>query len=93
MQASTSDFISLSAFARVVAEHLRDSLGTSATEKRVFNLDEAAEYCGLTRDSFKKWSATGFAEFDRTSAGASTKQTWIPGLTVIKSKLAQETAA
>ena len=54
MQTSTSDFISLSAFARAVADHLRDSLGTSATEKRVFNLDEAAEYCGLTRDSFKK---------------------------------------
>jgi excisionase family DNA binding protein len=54
MQMNTSDFISLSAFAKAVADHLRDSLGNSTTEKRVFNLDEAAEYCGLTRDSFKK---------------------------------------
>ena len=50
----TSDFINLPAFARAVAEHLKNSLGGTAAGKRVFNLDEAAEYCGLTRDSFKK---------------------------------------
>lgn len=50
----TSDFINLPAFARAVAAHLKDSLGSTAAGKRVFNLDEAAEYCGLTRDSFKK---------------------------------------
>ncbi|HJY08055.1 MAG TPA: helix-turn-helix domain-containing protein, partial [Bryobacteraceae bacterium] len=37
-----------------LAEQLKDSVGNGAAAKRVFNLDEAAEYCGLTRDSFKK---------------------------------------
>jgi excisionase family DNA binding protein len=54
MQTNTSDFINLPAFARAVADHLKDSLSGAAGAKRVFNLDEAAEYCGLTRDSFKK---------------------------------------
>lgn len=51
---NTSDFINLPAFARAVADHLKDTLAGTAAGKRVFNLDEAAEYCGLTRDSFKK---------------------------------------
>lgn len=51
---NTSDFINLPAFARAVADHLKDTLAGTATGKRVFNLDEAAEYCGLTRDSFRK---------------------------------------
>jgi excisionase family DNA binding protein len=54
MQTNTSDFINLTALARAVADHLKESLSGIATAKRVFNLDEAAEYCGLTRDSFKK---------------------------------------
>jgi predicted DNA-binding transcriptional regulator AlpA len=54
MQASTSDFINLSAFAKAVAEHLNDSLGGRVNGRRVLNLDEAAAYCGLSRDSFKK---------------------------------------
>lgn len=54
MQTSTSDFINLAAFSRAVADHLKESLSGITTAKRVFNLDEAAEYCGLTRDSFKK---------------------------------------
>ena len=53
MQTTTSDFINLPAFARAVADHLKETLNGSGG-KRVFNLDEAAEYCGLTRDSFKK---------------------------------------
>ncbi len=51
---STSDFINLPAFARAVADHVRGTLSSTAVGKRAFNLDEAAEYCGLTRDSFKK---------------------------------------
>ena len=54
MQMNTSDFINLPAFAKALAEQLEDSVGNGAAAKRVFNLDEAAEYCGLTRDSFKK---------------------------------------
>ena len=54
MHTNTSDFINLPAFAKAVAEHLKDSLGTRVATRRVLNLDEAAEYCGLTRDSFKK---------------------------------------
>ncbi len=54
MQTTTSDFINLPAFARAVADHLKESLNGSTGGKRIFNLDEAAEYCGLTRDSFKK---------------------------------------
>ena len=54
MQTNTSEFINLTAFARAVAEQLKESLGNRATDKRLLRLDEAAEYCGLTRDSFKK---------------------------------------
>jgi excisionase family DNA binding protein len=54
MQMNTSDFINLPAFAKALAEQLKDSVGNGAAAKRVFNLDQAAEYCGLTRDSFKK---------------------------------------
>jgi excisionase family DNA binding protein len=54
MQTTTSDFINLPAFARAVADHLKETLTGTGAGKRVFNLDEAAEYCGLTRDSFKK---------------------------------------
>jgi excisionase family DNA binding protein len=54
MQTNTSDFINLTAFARAVADHLKESLSGVATAKRVFNLDQAAEYCGLSRESFKK---------------------------------------
>jgi excisionase family DNA binding protein len=54
MQMSTSDFINLPALAKALAEQLKDSVGNGVAAKRVFNLDEAAEYCGLTRESFKK---------------------------------------
>ncbi len=54
MQTSTSDFINLPAFAKAVAEHLNGSFGSRISTRRVLNLDEAAAYCGLTRDSFKK---------------------------------------
>jgi excisionase family DNA binding protein len=54
MQTPPSDFINLPAFASAVADHLKDSLKNAPIGRRVYNLDEAAEYCGLTRDSFKK---------------------------------------
>jgi excisionase family DNA binding protein len=54
MQTNNSDFINLTAFAEALASRLKESLNGSAAAKRIFNLDEAAEYCGLTRDSFKK---------------------------------------
>ncbi len=55
MGASATDFINLGVFAKAVAEELKDSLAHgSFGSKRVFTLDEAAQYCGLTRDSFKK---------------------------------------
>lgn len=54
MRTNTSDFINLPLFAKAVADHLKESFANGITAKRVFNLEEAAEYCGLTRDSFKK---------------------------------------
>jgi predicted DNA-binding transcriptional regulator AlpA len=48
------EFINVSVLARAVAEQLRANLNSHAPVKRVFNLVEAAEYCGLTRESFKK---------------------------------------
>ena len=54
MQTNTSDFINLPAFARAVADQLKDSIVNRTGSRRVLNLAEAAEYCGLTRDSFKK---------------------------------------
>jgi excisionase family DNA binding protein len=54
MQPNTSDFINLPAFAKAVADHLKESLGGRVNARRILSLDQAAEYCGLTRDSFKK---------------------------------------
>ncbi|MBV8811056.1 MAG: helix-turn-helix domain-containing protein [Acidobacteriaceae bacterium] len=49
-----AEFINLSQFAQVIASHLKDLLQSPPAAKRVFSLEEAAEYCGLSRDSFKK---------------------------------------
>jgi excisionase family DNA binding protein len=55
MGASATDFINLSVFAKAVAEELNESfISRGFTGRRVLTLNEAAEYCGLTRDSFKK---------------------------------------
>ena len=54
MSTSATDFINLTAFAKAVAQELKGSVGETVAPKRVFTLDEAAAYCGLTRDSFKK---------------------------------------
>jgi hypothetical protein len=54
MSASATDFINLDAFAKALAEQLRESLPSGVVLKRVSNLNEAADYCGLTRDSFNK---------------------------------------
>ncbi|HEX4229262.1 MAG TPA: helix-turn-helix domain-containing protein [Bryobacteraceae bacterium] len=54
MQTNTSDFINLTAFAQALADRLNESLHRAASAKRIFNLDEAAEYCGFSHDSFKK---------------------------------------
>jgi excisionase family DNA binding protein len=54
MQTNTSEFINLTTFAQALADRLKESLNGTLSTKRIFNLDEAAEYCGLTRDSFKK---------------------------------------
>jgi excisionase family DNA binding protein len=51
MNALITDFINIEILAQAVASKIK--LETSVS-KRVFNLDEAAAYCGLTRDSFKK---------------------------------------
>jgi predicted DNA-binding transcriptional regulator AlpA len=50
---STSYFADTT-LARAVAEQLRANFNPHTPAKRVFNLAEAAEYCGLTRESFKK---------------------------------------
>ncbi len=93
MQPNTSDFINLPAFARAVADHLKDSLVNRTGARRVLNLVEAAEYCGLTRDSFKKkWSGTHYAKSASINAGASTSPTWTNGSTRIKKQIAEETA-
>jgi excisionase family DNA binding protein len=54
MEKTTSDVINLSQFARAITRHLKELLQSPTTTKRVFSLDEAAGYCGLSRDSFKK---------------------------------------
>jgi excisionase family DNA binding protein len=46
-----TDFINVEALAQAVASKIKLD---GPISKRVFNLDEAAAYCGLTRDSFKK---------------------------------------
>jgi excisionase family DNA binding protein len=51
MSTLATDFINVEALARAVANKIKLEEPIS---KRVFNLDEAAAYCGLTRDSFKK---------------------------------------
>ena len=54
MQTPPSDFGNLPAFANAVANYLKESLLNAPTGRRVYNLDESAEYCGPTRDSFTK---------------------------------------
>jgi len=54
MQTSTSDFINLPAFAKSVAEILSELLNDRTKVRRVLSLEDAATYCGLTRDSFTK---------------------------------------
>jgi len=49
-----SDLINIATLGKIVAQELSKSLSQTLPSRRVFNLDEAAEYCGLTRDSFKK---------------------------------------
>ena len=51
MNALFTDFINVEALALAVASKIRVD---GPVSKRVFTLDEAAAYCGLTRDSFKK---------------------------------------
>jgi excisionase family DNA binding protein len=51
MSALITDFINIEILAHAVANKIKLE---TAISKRVFNLDEAAAYCGLTRDSFKK---------------------------------------
>jgi excisionase family DNA binding protein len=54
MDASGTDFINLSVFAKTVADELNESfISRGFAGRRVVTLNEAAEYCGLTRDSFK----------------------------------------
>jgi excisionase family DNA binding protein len=49
-----TDLINIATLGKIVAQELTKSLSQTLPSRRVFNLDEAAEYCGLTRDSFKK---------------------------------------
>ena len=42
------------AFASAVADYLKDTLNQPAIGRRILTLEEAAEYCGLGLDSFKK---------------------------------------
>ena len=49
-----NQFINVTVLARAVADQLKDSIVNRTGSRRVLNLAEAAEYCGLTRDSFKK---------------------------------------
>jgi hypothetical protein len=87
MSTSATDFINLDAFTKVLAEQLRESLPYEVIPKRVFNLDEAAEYCGLTRDSFKKKGVRDrLRKISLDNAGGSIRPTWTSGLRAIKGK-------
>jgi hypothetical protein len=44
MHTSALDFINFPVFAKAVADHLRQSCANGISAKRVFNLEEAAEY-------------------------------------------------
>ena len=54
MEHTPTDLINVATLAKIVAQELNTLLDQVLPSRRVFNLDEAAEYCGLTRDSFKK---------------------------------------
>ena len=51
---TTPELINVPAFASAVADYLKDTLNQRASGRRILTLDEAAEYCGLSLDSFKK---------------------------------------
>ena len=50
---SSTDFINLSAFAKAVAQELKGTLEQVGPLKRLFNMEEAAAYCGMPVASFK----------------------------------------
>jgi len=54
LEHTPTDLINIATLGKIVAQELTKSLSHTLPSRRVFNLDEAAEYCGLTRDSFKK---------------------------------------
>src|SRR4051795_8971064 len=54
MNSESAELINVGALAKVLATHLQSALREAIPAKRVMNVDEAAEYCGLTRDSFRK---------------------------------------
>lgn len=51
MAASTTEFFNVELLATAIASKIQFN---GPVAKRVFGLDEAAAYCGLTRDGFKK---------------------------------------
>jgi len=54
VNSESAELINVTALAKALAAHLQSSLREVVSAKRLMNVDEAAEYCGLTRDSFRK---------------------------------------
>ena len=54
MNPESAELINVTALAKALAIHLECALREATPAKRLMNVDEAAEYCGLTRDSFRK---------------------------------------
>jgi len=48
-----NEFINVTVLAKAVAEQLRVTFDANAPMKRVFNMEEAAVYCGMPTTSFK----------------------------------------
>jgi hypothetical protein len=53
MPESSGDFINVAKLAKALAEELKPALDTNTPLKRVFNMEEAAIYCGMPLTSFK----------------------------------------
>jgi hypothetical protein len=71
MSTSAADFINVGAFAKAVARELKGTLDEVSPLKRLFNMEEAAIYCGMpVTSTLTAWkSSISIGECDERFGG------------------------
>jgi hypothetical protein len=87
MQTNTSEFTNLTAFARAVAEHMKDSLGGRATDRRLLNSMKPPSTAALRSIASRRGScAIASVGCASINAGVSTLRTLMNGSTATESR-------